>query len=341
MLSACRLVTGTSAVGIKKASSPLQVCDSGVTAKRSSWNLGSWEVPSRADRPTMYGTLTSVYPCLPVCRSRKNMASARSNRAIGPLSATKRVPLILTAASDWYPFSPDATSSCHLGSKSSVHSSFLGSAPTSPHSETTSFSVSSSPSGTLSSSRFGIPASMSSMTFWMESNSSSAFWAPSAAAALSSFCFSTSAAASSLSASSSSFLLLSLRISWPTWALASLRWFKKLSRSWINATRFDWREAMVLTASRASSEARRDFMWERTISVSDTIVRMSRLKFCLESRSVAGGLSVVVVVVAASADSEVSIRPETPDAIDRDRLVTVHATDGRDNIASMATTTLL
>mmetsp|Transcript_11299 Transcript_11299/g.23929 ORF Transcript_11299/g.23929 Transcript_11299/m.23929 type:complete len:200 (+) Transcript_11299:787-1386(+) len=198
-------------------------------ANRSSWNLGSWEVPSRADRPTKNGTLTSVYPCFEVWRSRKNDASARSNLAIEPLRATKRAPLILTAASDWYPESPAATSSCHFGSKSSVHSNCLGKAAISPHSDTTSFCVSSSPSGTLSSNRLGIPASKLSITLWMESSSSSAFWAPSAAAALNSFCFSTSAAASS--PPSSSFLLFSLRMSMPTWALASLRWFKKLSRS--------------------------------------------------------------------------------------------------------------
>mmetsp|Transcript_3869 Transcript_3869/g.8074 ORF Transcript_3869/g.8074 Transcript_3869/m.8074 type:complete len:230 (+) Transcript_3869:640-1329(+) len=229
MLSACKFVKGTSAVGIKKASSPLQVCDSGVMANKSSWNLGSWEVPSRADRPTMYGTLTSVYPCLLVCKSKKNMAMARSNRAIGPLSATNRVPLILTAASDWYPLRPMATSSCHLASNSSVHSSFLGRAWISPHSETTSLSFSSLPSGTTSSSRFGIPASKSSMVLWMAANSSSAFSAPTAASALTSFCLSTSVCISSLSTSSS--LLFSLRMSMPTWALASFRWFKKLSRS--------------------------------------------------------------------------------------------------------------
>mmetsp|Transcript_2823 Transcript_2823/g.5105 ORF Transcript_2823/g.5105 Transcript_2823/m.5105 type:complete len:254 (+) Transcript_2823:1955-2716(+) len=192
---------------------------------------------------------------------------ARSNLATSPVRETNRAPDIPTAASDCHPPKLVATSSCHRGVKSSSHPNSLGRLETSPHSETNSFWLSSSPSGTTSSNKFGSDANNE---FIFDSISASDSSTPAAV--------SPTVVASALipTISSVSSPLLSL-INMPTLALNSLRCCNASSRCLINETRSKLRVVIVLAASRASSDARRERRCERTRSRFSDRVRASRL----------------------------------------------------------------
>mmetsp|Transcript_17644 Transcript_17644/g.35147 ORF Transcript_17644/g.35147 Transcript_17644/m.35147 type:complete len:284 (-) Transcript_17644:180-1031(-) len=238
---------------MRNASSPLQVCEPASILNRSSSNLGSWEVPCSAPRPTTSGTLTSVYPCSTVCRSRKNCVRARSSRATGPDRAANRAPLMPTARCTSHPPRADATSSCHRGSKPSDHPMAAAASAGLPQAVMSSFSVSSPPSGTRSSNRFGTAASAPSISPWITASSSSAASASDPAAA--DLAFARSASSTFCS-----------RISIPTSALAVLRMFSAASRLLISSTRLELSCATVPASSIVASFARRERRCERITS---------------------------------------------------------------------------
>mmetsp|Transcript_12694 Transcript_12694/g.14552 ORF Transcript_12694/g.14552 Transcript_12694/m.14552 type:complete len:326 (+) Transcript_12694:678-1655(+) len=260
MESRWRLVSGTSAVGIRKASSPLHVWLSGVILNKSSSNLGSWEVPSREERETTSGTAASVYPWASTWVSRKKEERARSKRAIFPLRAENRAPDMATASSAIQPFNPTAKSSCHDGSKSSPHSNFVGRAFTSPHSITKAFSLSSLPSGTTSSNKLGRAANnpfcSPSITDNFPSNSS----ANSPAAVLAALAPSNSLICSSLPSVPPlvAFIIL------PTVVDCTFRSCSALFLSLIRTTRSAFRVAMRSAEMMVSGDARRDRRCDRT-----------------------------------------------------------------------------
>mmetsp|Transcript_23312 Transcript_23312/g.50271 ORF Transcript_23312/g.50271 Transcript_23312/m.50271 type:complete len:296 (-) Transcript_23312:88-975(-) len=257
---AWRLVSGTSAVGMRKPCLPLRGASS---LKRSSSNLGNCPVPSSASRPTRYGTITSVYPCFVVCVSTKNEMSARSSRASEPLSTAKREPESLAAASISRPPSALATSSCH--------SRPLGSSPSQPHEDTSMFASSSAPSGVRGSSKLGSVSKRPFRSASIASICSSAALAMAAAVA-------TSALSSSAAPVSPFFMRRPiLGESALRCARAAFPFSTSTARSLVSSP-------MRETAASCSSAARRMCSERRTNSGSSTIKRSSSI-------SVAGRVS--------------------------------------------------
>mmetsp|Transcript_38202 Transcript_38202/g.114290 ORF Transcript_38202/g.114290 Transcript_38202/m.114290 type:complete len:284 (+) Transcript_38202:1304-2155(+) len=232
--------------------------------------------------------------------------SARSSLAAGPDRATNRAPDIATAFSAFHPSRPEATSSCHLASKSSGHPNSRGRSEGSPHRSTSSFSPSSFPSGTRSSNRFGIEASSPPTVSSISANFSSTDAASSAASPLSLFA---SASASPCFSSPPSLM------SFPTAALCSFRTPRARSRAWMRETRSSLSDAMRSAAETVSSEARRERRWESMRGRLSVTVRASgEARAPRETRPwTRAGVSVSVSAAAADMSRDATTRDEDSD----------------------------
>ena len=109
--SLCILVTGTSAVGIKKYSIPSIL-------NMSSSNFGNCPVPMKLVLFAMKGGKTSVYPCSSVWVFKKKFIIALSSLAPNPLYKVNLEPVILPAVSKSNIPRPVPISQCAFPSKS-------------------------------------------------------------------------------------------------------------------------------------------------------------------------------------------------------------------------------
>ncbi len=139
------LVTGTSAVGIRKKSLFF-------TLKASSSNFGNCPVPVLLALFTINGGNISVYP-LAVCVSSIKLYIERSSLAPKPLYTVNLAPLIFAAVCGSRILREAPRSQCGLSSKSAT----LGS----PTLRTSTLSLSSLPIGTLLSGTLGIESTAS------------------------------------------------------------------------------------------------------------------------------------------------------------------------------------